>query len=164
MLRRLVSKLFGFETELSELRRQIKELSWDTSFGMWTRGAFLQFCHVMPRDTRCLAFIDLNHIHDLNEGLGYKEVDRRVKEMFSVPFRRSDIVARWYSGDEIVILFDSDLTVAQQKIEQLRSSAAEQGLTFYCEIGAWEIGKQSIESVVDALAQSVIKSKGHDPC
>ena len=53
MLRRLVSKLFGFENELSELRRQIKVLSWDTSFGMWTRVSFLRFCHVTPRDTRC---------------------------------------------------------------------------------------------------------------
>lgn len=163
MLRRLVGKLFGFEAEISELRRQVKELSWDSSFGMWTREAFLQFCHVMPRDTRCVAFIDLNHIHELNEQLGYSEVDRRVKEMFSVPFRRSDIVARWYSGDEIVILFDSDLTVAQQKVEQLRSSANEQELTFYCEIGAWEIGKQTIENAVDALAQKVINSKGHEP-
>ena len=55
MLRRLVSKLFGFEAELSERRRQVKELSWDTSFGMWTRAAFLQFCHVMPRDMRSIA-------------------------------------------------------------------------------------------------------------
>ena len=56
--------------------------------------------------------------------------------MFSVPFRRGYIVARQCSGDEIVILFDSDLTVAQQKIEQVRSSAVEQERTFYCEIGA----------------------------
>ena len=133
-----------------ELRRQVKGPSWETSFGMWTRGAFLQFCH-MPR---VIAFIDLNHIHELNEQLGYNELDRRVKEMFSVPFRRGYIVARWYSGDEIVILFDSDLTVAQQKIEQLRSSAAEQERTFYCEIGG---------GVIEIGKQSVIKSKGHEP-
>ena len=64
MLRRLVSKLFGFETELSELRRQIKELSWDTSFGMWTRGALYS---VLSRNAARYSFIDLNHIYELNE-------------------------------------------------------------------------------------------------
>lgn len=163
MLRQLVGRLFGFDAEINQLRRQVEELSWDSSFGMWTREAFLQFCHVMPRDTRCIAFIDLNRIHDLNEQLGYSEVDRRVKEMFSVPFRRSDIVARWYSGDEIVILFDSAPAIAQQKIEQLRKSGAEHDLTFYCEIGEWEIGKQTVESVVDGLAQRVLDRKGSEP-
>jgi GGDEF domain-containing protein len=86
---------------------------------MWTRNAFLQFCHVMPRDVRWVAFIDMNKIHELNEELGYTEVDRRIKETFSVPFRRSDVVARWYSGDYIVILFDADGSGAGHKIEQL---------------------------------------------
>ena len=56
--------------------------------------------------------------------------------MFSVLFRRGYIVTRQCSGDEIVISFDSDLIIARQKIEQLRSSAAEQERTFYREIGA----------------------------
>ena len=33
-------------------------------------------------------------IRELNEELGYTEVDRRIKETFSVSFRRSDVVAR----------------------------------------------------------------------
>ena len=52
MLKQWIGKLFGFDAEIRELRRQVKELSWDGTFGMWTRGAFLQFCHVMPPDTR----------------------------------------------------------------------------------------------------------------
>ena len=51
-------------------------------------------------------------------------------------FRRGYIVARQCSGDEIVISFDSDLTIARQKIEQLRGSVTEQERTFYREIGA----------------------------
>jgi len=162
VLKKLIGKLFGFEGEIRELRRQVKELSWDSSFGMWTRGAFLQFCHVMPRDRRYIAFIDLNKIHQLNEKYGYMEVDRLVKETFSVPFRRSDVVARWYSGDEIVILFDSDLALAEGKIEQLHVSAADQGLTFYAQIGQWEVGKVPIEEVVDELADKVLEQKGQD--
>ena len=162
-LRRLVGKLLGFEQELDELRQQVRELSWDETFGMWTRGAFLQFCQVMPRGPRVVIFIDLNHIHELNERLGYAEVDRRVKATFSMPFRRSDIVARWYSGDEIVILFDAGRAGAARKLEQLEQSAADQGLTFFWAIGDWEVGKKDIETVVNSLAEEVVaaKAKAH---
>ena len=159
VFRRLAAKIFGFERELEALRQQIRELSWDAIFGMWTRGAFLQFCQIMPRGRRVVAFIDLNEIHDLNERLGYNEVDRRVKAMFSMSFRRSDIVARWYSGDEIVILFDSDQTGAEAKIIQLEKSAAEQGLTFFYHLGEWEVGKEAIEEVISVLADQVTAKK-----
>lgn len=159
MLRRLVAKIFGFERELEAMRQQIRELSWDAIFGMWTRGAFLQFCQVMPRGRRVVVFLDLNEIHNLNERLGYNEVDRRVKAMFSMSFRRSDIVARWYSGDEIVILFDSDRIGAEAKIIQLEKSAAEQGLTFFHHVGEWEVGKEAIEEVISALADQVTAKK-----
>jgi len=159
MLRRIVARIFGFDRQIRELRQQIRDLSWDSSFGMWTRTAFLQFCEVMPRGRRVVAFIDLDQIHDLNEQLGYAEVDRRVKATFSMPFRRSDIVARWYSGDEIVILFDSDRAGAERKIVQLERSAAEQGLTFQCEIGEWRVGKEAIEDVITGLADRVTGHK-----
>ena len=55
MLKRMVSRFFGLDSEIQDLRRQVRELSWDSSFGMWTRNAFLQFCHVMPRDVRRIA-------------------------------------------------------------------------------------------------------------
>ena len=48
-LRRLYGRLFGFHQEIQELEKRVQELSWDEPFGMWTRGAFLQFCRVMPR-------------------------------------------------------------------------------------------------------------------
>jgi GGDEF domain-containing protein len=163
VLKKLIGKVLGFEQQIQDLRRQVRELSWDSSFGMWTRGAFLQFCHVMPRGTRFVAFIDLNKIHDLNEELGYAEVDRRVKETFSVPFRRSDVVARWYSGDEIVILFDSNEEGAERKIRQLEAAATQQGLTFYHQIGQWEVGKEPVEEKIQALADKVALQKGLSP-
>lgn len=160
MLKRWIGKLFGFDAEISRLCRQVDELSLDDAFGMWTRGAFLQFCHVMPRGPRIVAFIDLNKIHKLNEQYGYSEVDRRVRETFALPFRRSDVVARWYSGDEIVILFDSDLEWAEGKISELQESAKTQELTFYHAMGEWEVGKSGIEELVEELADKVTAQKG----
>ena len=154
-----MGKLFGFDKEIRGLHEQIKELSWDTSFGMWTRGAFLQFCHVMPRGIRQVAFIDLDDIHNLNESLGYTEIDRRVKAAFSVSFRRSDVMARWYSGDELVILFDADQIGAERKLTELTESARNQGLTFKHESSDWEVGKLPIEDLITSMADKVAMGK-----
>ena len=159
MVKQLIGKVFGFEKEIKGLRDQVKELSWDTSFGMWTRGAFLQFCHVMPRGIRRVAFIDLDNIHGLNEELGYSEVDRRIKAAFSVSFRRSDIMTRWYSGDEIVILFDADRVGADRKMGELAQSARNQGLSFKSAVDEWDVGKVAVEDVVTEMSDRVAKEK-----
>jgi GGDEF domain-containing protein len=157
-LKNVVGRLFGFQEQIDSLNRKLEELSWDSVFGMWTRTAFLQFCRVMPRGVRTVVFIDLDGIHALNESLGYAEVNRRVKTTFAIPLRSSDIVARWFSGDEIVILFDNDPQSARRKIAALQDSAASQSLTFAWEMGTWEVGVQGIGEVIDGLA-SVSRSK-----
>jgi len=157
MLKDSVNRFFGLQRKIKNLRSQVKELSWDEPFGMLTRGAFLQHCRVMPRGRRVVAFIDLDEIHSLNRDLGYTEVDKRVKATFSIRFRRSDLVARWYSGDEIVILFDCDMDGAEVKISQIRESARKNGLTFTYEIGEWAVGHQSIINVIDDLSNKNCK-------
>jgi GGDEF domain-containing protein len=113
----------------------------------------------MPRHVRTVAFIDLDKIHTLNQEYGYSEVDKRVKATFSITFRRSDVVARWFSGDEIVILFDSDRIGAERKMEELAESAGKQGLTFKYEIGTWEVGIETIETVVERLTEKLALQK-----
>ena len=159
MVKQLVGKIFGFQQKIETLQEQIEHLRRDTVFGMWTREAFLQFCQIMPRGVRILAFIDLDQIHVLNEEYGYAEVDRRVKSTFSVPFRRSDIVARWYSGDEIVILFDSDKAGASSKMDELDHSAGNQGLSFKFVFGDWQVGKTYIEELVEEMSNQLALEK-----
>ena len=159
MLKGFVSKVFGFDREIEDLRKQVQDLSIDTAYGMWTRPAFNQFCEIMPRSKRSIAFIDLDNIHNLDLELGYAEVDRRIQAIFSVPFRRSDVVARWYSGDEIVILFDSDRDGADMKMKELGESAREQGMTFKFAIGEWDVGKEPVDGVVEVLSNDVAEQK-----
>lgn len=159
MLRATVSRIFGLQSEIKDLRTKVKELSWDEPFGMWTRGAFLQFCRVMPRGIKTVAFIDLDDIHSLNERHGYSEVNRRVRSTFSIPFRRSDLIARWFSGDEIVILLDCDREGAELKISKLRESARRHGLSFTYEIGEWDVGCQSILKVMEKLSTKNCRKK-----
>ncbi len=48
-----------------------------------------------------VVFLDLDNLHHLNLELGYAEVDRRIRG--ALVYREDDImIARWYSGDEIV--------------------------------------------------------------
>jgi GGDEF domain-containing protein len=151
-VRYFLGSVLGYEKEIEDLRHRIQELSWDQSFGMWTRTAFLQFCRIMPRGKRTIAFLDIDDVHSLNHAHGYVEVDRRVRDAFAIPFRRSDIVARWYSGDEIVVLFDSDPQGAQRKLEELAASAARNGISFTHEVGAWAVGETDIVDAVNGLS------------
>ena len=86
-------------------------------------------------------------------------MDKRVKAAFSITFRRSDVVARWFSGDEIVILFDSDRIGAERKMETLQESAGKQGLTFKYEIGTWEVGIETIDTVAEQLTEKLARQK-----
>lgn len=159
MLKKLIGKLFGFETEIDLLKEQISQLSMDPVFGMWTRNAFLQFSQVMPRGLRVIAFLDLDNLHQLNDQYGYEEVNRRIRDIFSVPFRRSDLIARWFSGDEIVILFDADQEFALRKIGQLEEAARQQGMGFHFQLGIWDVGKDPVEKVIDELSEKVLGQK-----
>lgn len=159
MLRKLAGRIFGFETEIEQLQEQIAQLSMDPVFGMWTRNAFLQFSHIMPRGLRVVVFLDLDNLHQLNEQYGYENVNQRIRAIFAIPFRRSDLVARWFSGDEIVILFDADEEFALRKIGQLEEAARQQGMSFHFQLGIWDVGKEPIEKVVDELSAKVLADK-----
>ena len=159
MLKKLIGKLFGFEAEIYQLQDQISQLSMDPVFGMWTRSAFLQFSQVMPRSLRVVVFLDLDNLHKLNDQHGYEEVNRRIRAIFSIPFRRSDLIARWFSGDEIVILFDADEEFARRKVDQLEEAAKQQGMSFHFQLGIWDVGKDPVEKVVDELAEKVLELK-----
>lgn len=159
MLKKLIGKLFGFEAAIKQLQDQISQLSMDPVFGVWTRNAFLQFSHVMPRGLRVVVFLDLDNLHKLNDQYGYDEINRRIKAIFSIPFRRSDLIARWFSGDEIVILFDADEEFALRKISQLEEAARQQGMSFHFQLGIWDVGKDPVEKVIDELAEKVLELK-----
>jgi hypothetical protein len=160
VVRGLIGRLFGFDQEIQELKDKIKSLSWDDAFGMWTRSAFLHFCEVMPRGLRCVFLLDFDGIHDLNARVGYESVDERVRKTFGMPFRASDLIARWYSGDEVVILFDGGLDGALHKMRDLEASAAENGLSFRYEHDVWTVGEEPAKAVVDRIGARLCKAKG----
>ncbi|HSF82993.1 MAG TPA: GGDEF domain-containing protein [Anaerolineales bacterium] len=140
-----------YRDENRKLRQQVAELSWDEPFGMLTRPAFIQYCRGLQSKPRWVAFIDLNSIGSLNLLHGYTEVDRRIRSVFADFRKCRDITARWYSGDEIVILFGGSRN-PQAKMMDLVSRARQVGLEFIFETGVWDARLESIESAINTLS------------
>jgi hypothetical protein len=135
---------------IRELERAIRALSWDDAFGMLTRQGLLHAASVQPRGTRPVIFLDLDGIHTLNQQIGYEEVNRRIHATFQdAGLRHSDIVGRWYSGDEIVIITDGD---PQAVIEKLTQAARANGVTFTHASGAWDSGLPIATTISDLAA------------
>lgn len=159
MLRKLVARLFGFDAEIAKLQRKVKQLGWDDCFGIYTRPAFLEICRMQPRITRVIAFLDFDRIHELNQEVGYEEVNRRVRVLFSGTLRRSDLVGRHFSGDEIVVVLDAaDMQAAEGVLEGLRTRARELGLSFTYALGLWD-KDEPLQGPVARLGEEVLKKK-----
>jgi hypothetical protein len=151
-IKRVLGGWLGYEQELNSLRRKVQEYSWDDPFGMWTRKAFLDFCGQQPARRRLVCFLDLVEIGHLNLKWGYSEVDRRIKAAFSSLSPGDDFVARWYSGDEIVILFSPGRPIGP-KIRRLEESARASELFFHMEISFWDAGQEPVVEVINRLSE-----------
>lgn len=158
MLREMVGRIFGYQGEIEDLNRQVSELSWDEPFGMLTRKAFLRVCQAITSGNRTVIFVDLDNIGNLNLQIGYTEVDRRIRSTFARLRNPGELVGRWYSGDEIVIVSDSQQG-ATWEIEELYRTANNYGISFTSAIGEWEPGKSSILEVVERLSEKTCAQK-----
>lgn len=143
--------LIKYRDENRILRQQVAELSWDEPFGMLTRPAFLHYCRRLPAAPRWVAFLDMNSIGSLNLLHGYAEVDRRVRAVFVSFHDHQDIVARWYSGDEIVILF-TGTNNPRAVMLHLVHRARQFGLEFIYQTGLWDARNETVESAINALS------------
>lgn len=159
MLKGIIGKLLGFSNQIIELERRVKELGWDDCFGIHTRAGFRHTCRMQPRGTRVLTFLDFDRIHELNETFGYEEVNHRIKELFSIGLRKSDLAGRHFSGDEIVMLLDvDDLTAAAGILEKLQARASTLGLSFTWAYRQWSSGNGLQDAVIE-LAEEVQEKK-----
>lgn len=80
--------------------------------------------------TWCLALLDVDHFHEINDRLGHLEGDaalRRVADRLAQAVRRGGFIAR-LGGDEFAALLpDVDAVQAPALIDLIRSRCAEEG-------------------------------------
>jgi GGDEF domain-containing protein len=76
----------------------------DRAYGCYTRNALeMEIWPVVAGRVKYAIFADIDDMHLANDRFGYAGVDRRIRRAISG--REGDIVvARWYSGDEILFL------------------------------------------------------------
>jgi GGDEF domain-containing protein len=160
MLRRLVGWLFGFGREIGELEERVRRFAWDPAFGMYTRAALLAMSGRELRGRKSVVFLDLDRVHELNLLYGYAEVDRRIRAAFSSNTRRSDMwAARWWSGDEVLLVLDCGVGQAEVVVGRLQQLAQQQGLSFTYAIGEWDSDAGDLPDVVERLSTQVLAQK-----
>lgn len=158
MNRRLTTQPLD-EVSIGTLRDRIRRLSHDPAFGVLTRPALADHARSLPTATYLVIFLDLDHVHHLNGLLGYDEVNRRVRATFAPAFRNTDLVGRWFSGDELVLVLANDHDAAEGLIERLQREAGENGLSFCYGLGPWVHPIESLEEAVGPLCTEVSNRK-----
>jgi GGDEF domain-containing protein len=112
-------------------RLQIKKLYLCPSYGCLTRqGVDAQWQKHKNKSNQSLIFLDLDNIHRCNEEWGYAVVDAKIKA--SLKCRKNELLGRWYSGDELIIIVPTEEAVAtysriQKQLEDNGLSAKERG-------------------------------------
>jgi GGDEF domain-containing protein len=86
-----------------ELDLENKKLMKDDIFGILNRNGLIYRIENLKYFNA--AFLDFSNLKSLNMEKGYEEVNNIFRKIFSTfEFRYEDIVGRWFSGDEIVIV------------------------------------------------------------
>ena len=159
MLRRILARVFGFKQEVDSLREEVKRLSHDDAFGILTRQGLMASCK-KGGTCKAVVFLDFDRIHELNQELGYENVNQRIRRTFSLHVRRTDVcLGRWYSGDEILVMVDGGRTAAEAVLDRLRMHAQQQELSFSAAVGIWNSQRESLGICVEQLAKEVLEQK-----
>ena len=161
MVRKLISRVFGFEREIEELKSRLHRAGYDESFGMLTRQGLENAIERLPRGDYQVVFIDLDDMHGLNAQIGYEAVNKRVRGTFNPDWnlRKSDIIGRWFSGDEIVLVLSTDHDGAQMIAESFLDEAHNNGLGFTYSISSWYSDMDTIDNIVADLSRQVMSQK-----
>lgn len=93
------------------LRLQIQKLHFCPSYGCLNRqGVDVQWQRHKNKSNQSLIFLDLDNIHQCNEKWGYSVVDAKIKA--SLKCRKNELLRRWYSGDELIIILPTQEALA----------------------------------------------------
>lgn len=153
----LKEKIAQLEKENQELKTLLNHHENDESFGILTRKGLDSRLKEIEKE-RVVCFLDLDNMKSLNEVFGYKEVDKKVKTLFSC-IRESDvIIGRYFSGDEIVIILPKEFK--NIILDRLYQKSLDLGLFYTLSHETWIGGSGcDINETINFLAQKVMAIK-----
>lgn len=108
--------------DIQTLRNEFENLIMDKSFGILNRNSLERKIALLGKSFN-VGFIDFCDIHNLNKEKGYEGVNTIFKKLFTgFKFRKEDIVGRWFSGDEIVIISKNHMDNQLMRLEEYAKS------------------------------------------
>ena len=113
---------------LEKIRKKMDDLCYDKLFGVLTRNGLDDKISQISKPFNAVL-LDFSNFGKLNEKLGYQKVNKLMRQAFgSFAFRKTDIVGRYFSGDEICII-TSDNSI-ENLVERFKNHVAPIGLSF----------------------------------
>ena len=140
---------------LTAANARVEAMRIDPTYGVLTRVAL----DAEPPQHGAIVFWDVDHMHGLNEQWGYEIVDSRIRLVCQSIREREDciLVARWYSGDELIYCcLTADAAAAAERIVEL-FRAQGIGIT----AGVAEIGIDGWKAAV-SVASGLVQSAKRD--
>ena len=150
---------------IEDLKKEIVELKIllaahenDEGFGILTRkGLDLRLQDI--ESGKVIVFLDLDNMKGLNHTFGYKEVDKKIKKLFSVIRQGDVIIGRYFSGDEIVLILPEENI--KNIMDRLKEKAFDLSVSFtYAQHHLVESDGVDIHDCIGALANKVLQDKG----
>ncbi|MFH1539459.1 MAG: hypothetical protein ABIH66_10905 [bacterium] len=141
------------------LRRKYEKMLWDPNFEIFSRAGLDEIIENSMDEYRTVAFIDFDDVHQLNQKYGYDDVNRRIRSTLRRLAKSPEVfVARWYSGDEMVVLSGHDEWMTASLVEEASKTGECNGVPFTHQTGGWD-GKTPFKHVVDDLSNRVLSLK-----
>jgi GGDEF domain-containing protein len=107
-----------------------------------------------PGKGSIVVFMDIDDMKGANSAYGYDEVNRRIAASLS-QVRQSDIVGRWFSGDEFVVFANGDETAIAARIKEAFKTNGLSVTLAYSKANP----KQPLDRQVSALSDRVMAEK-----
>jgi len=134
----------------------LKKYRIDSAFGCYTRNALeMEIWPVVKEQIRYIIFADVDEMRVANQKFGYAQTDRKIRK--AITAREGDIVvARWYSGDELVFFLLDGPRVGDptQYAQRVQGRLHQAGLSATFGVVELERGKKA------RLAEAVGRASG----
>lgn len=78
---------------------------------------------IREKKTLCVAMLDLDHFKDFNDDHGHEAGDEELKyisALFKKYFRESDVVCRFGGEEFLIVLINTDISIAYQRLQHIR--------------------------------------------
>ena len=158
-IKTIVGWMFGFNKEISQMKKELGHLGVDKAWGLHTKSVLSLVNGSNGDAEKTVALLSFESLAERKKEFGSVEIDNRVKTIFRQPLRTSDIAVR-LNENEVVMVLSSNNGGAEIPLKRLASIAEEQGITFSYVMKEWQSGRNSLAEVVRELSKIINKKGG----